>query len=45
MSGWKSCISVKRERIAELVEKIDNLWILDQICKFIENMTREENKG
>lgn len=40
MSRKERYVKVERERIAELVEKIDNLWILGQIYKFIVNMAK-----
>lgn len=30
----------EKGRISELVTKIDNIWILDQIYRFIVNMTK-----
>lgn len=30
-----------RERIIEMVGKVENLWILEQISQFIHNMTKE----
>lgn len=30
-------------QIIELVEKIENTWILDQILQFIQNMTKEKS--
>lgn len=41
MNRQKEYVSVERERIAELIAKIDNLWILGQIYKFIVNMTKD----
>lgn len=29
-----------REKIIEIVNKINNYWILDQIYQFIQNMTK-----
>ena len=40
MSGQKQSANTERERIAESIANIDNLWILGQIYKFIVNMTR-----
>lgn len=31
-----------KDKIIELVEKIENLWILEQILQFILNMTKED---
>lgn len=31
-----------KQKIIELVEKIENLWILEQILQFILNMTKED---
>lgn len=31
-----------RKKIIELVEKIENPWILEQILQFILNMTKED---
>ena len=45
MNQREEYIEVERERIAELISKIDDLWILGQIYKFIINMTKEEKKG
>lgn len=45
MSRQEEYIKVERERIAELIAKIDNLWILGQIYKFIVNMTREDGEA
>lgn len=28
--------------IIEMVEKIEDVWILDQILQFIQNMTKED---
>lgn len=42
MNRQKEYIQVERERIAELISKIDNLWILGQIYRFIVNMTMED---
>lgn len=41
MSRRKKYAKVERERISELIDKIDNLWILGQIYTFIVNMTRD----
>lgn len=41
MSRRKEYISVERERIAELISKIDDLWILGQIYKFVAGMKKE----
>lgn len=30
-----------REKIKELVEKIEDIWILEQILRFIKNMIKE----
>lgn len=42
MNRQKQYVKVERERIVELIKKIDNLWILGEIYKFIVNMTREK---
>lgn len=31
-----------KQKITELVEKIENPWILEQILQFILNMTKED---
>lgn len=31
-----------RKKIAELVENIDNFWVLRQVYRFIVNMTKKE---
>ncbi len=31
-----------RKKIAELVESIDNFWVLRQVYRFIVNMTKKE---
>jgi len=31
-----------KEKIIELVKKIENSWILEQILQFIINMTKED---
>lgn len=30
-----------RERIIEMVREVEDVWILEQICKFVVNMTDE----
>lgn len=31
-----------KQKIIEMVEEIENLWILEQTLQFIQNMTKEE---
>lgn len=31
-----------KQKIIEMVEETENLWILEQILQFIHNMTKEE---
>ncbi|MFQ9516728.1 MAG: hypothetical protein ACLRZ9_13015 [Eubacterium sp.] len=31
-----------KQKIIEMVEEIENLWILEQTLQFIHNMTKEE---
>lgn len=31
-----------KEKIIEMVEKIESVWILNQIMQFIQNMTKED---
>ncbi len=31
-----------KKRIIERVDKIENVWILNQVLQFIQNMTRED---
>lgn len=31
-----------RQKIIEMVGKIESLWILEQILRFIKNMTKED---
>ena len=31
-----------KDKIIELVDKIENLWVLEQILQFILNMTKED---
>lgn len=33
-----------KEKIIDMVEKIENLWILKQILQFIKNMTKEDKR-
>lgn len=35
-------VSESQELIIEMVSKIKNLWILEQILQFIHNMTKED---
>lgn len=44
MSRQKEYVLVERERITELIAKIDNLQILGVIYRFIANMTKEDGK-
>lgn len=30
------------KEIIEMIEKIENIWILNQILQFIQNMTKED---
>lgn len=32
---------VYKEKIIEMVSKIENTWILEQILSFVKNMTKE----
>lgn len=40
MNKQKEYIAVERKRITELIAKIDNLWILGQVYKFIVNVVK-----
>lgn len=33
---------VYMKEIVEMMEKIENIWILNQILQFIQNMTKED---
>lgn len=36
-----SIIEECREKIGELLDEIENIWILEQILSFVKNMTKE----
>lgn len=33
-----------KNKIIEIIEKVDDVWILEQILQFAENMTKEEQQ-
>ena len=44
MKRQKKYVKIEREKISELIDRIDNLWILGQIYTFIVNMTKEGDR-